>query len=127
MTNLEGIDPEKLESFERAFDLHMGTCRMTCACGKEYWDAANGGYDWEDGEVERLENDPNAVALNYSVGAVCFEGNDYVVDCPCWHKRAKQIMRFIDGHSSAIAEYLTNEKKRKQAIADRSPVVKEDA
>jgi hypothetical protein len=32
-------------------------------------------------------------------------------------------MGFIDGHAHQIADYLTLEKKRKQAIADHAPVI----
>jgi hypothetical protein len=116
----------KLENFERAFDAHVGTCRAHCHCGKEYWDGHNDGYSWDDGEVEALEADPEATKLDYSVGFVEFEGKQYVNACDCWHKRAEQIIAFIDGHGREIADYLTREKRRLQAIADTAPVVEGD-
>lgn len=115
----------KLENFENAFDSHVGSCRMTCNCGKEFWDAYNSGYGWDEGEREALEKDPNAVAVQHSVGSLEFEGRIYCLDCDCWHERAKKIMGFIDSHGKAIAEYLFYEKKRKQAIADAAPTVEE--
>lgn len=54
------------ELFERAFSAHASSCRRTCKCGKEFYDAVNS-YSWEDGELERLEEDPKATALPYAV------------------------------------------------------------
>lgn len=112
---------DKLENFERAFSTHSGGCRRTCNCGREFYNP-NGGWDWEEGEIEALDKS-GAISLDWSVSTLSCEGKEYVMDCDCWHKRAKQIMGFIDGHAQAIAEYLTLEKKRKQTLADESPVV----
>ncbi len=80
-------------------------------------------YDWDDGELEKLMADKNSFGLDYAPGDIAFEGIPYVDACTCWHARAEKIMGFIDGHAHKIAEYLTLEKKRKQAIAEHSPVV----
>ena len=112
----------KLESFARAFRSGCGGCRRTCECGREFYDPHNN-WSWEEGELEGLER-RNATVLDYSVGTVEFEGKEFVEDCDCWHERATKIIGFIDNQSHAIADYLTNEKKRKQAIADFSPVVR---
>lgn len=112
----------KLENFERAFSSNSGGCRRTCECGVEFYDYANS-YDWEDGELEALQADPKKRGVDYSVGTVEFENREFCVDCKCWHPRAEQIMRFLDSHAGAVAEYLTLEKKRKQHEADISPVV----
>jgi hypothetical protein len=117
------MNADKLENFERAFRMGTAGCRRTCNCGKEYFDNANGGYSWEEGELERLLASKTAVALGYAPGDMMFEGREYVDACDCWHKRAEQIMGFLDGHAQKIAEYLTLEKKRKQAIADHAPEV----
>jgi hypothetical protein len=114
--------PEDLQTFESAFDTHCGGCRRTCECGKEFFDGANS-YDWDTGELEALRADPDSVELGYSIGTISFEGREYVMDCTCWHERARKIKGFIDGHSRKIAEYLTLEKNRKQEEADESPVV----
>jgi hypothetical protein len=113
---------DKLLNFERAFSTRTAGCRRRCECGKEYYDAQQS-YDWEEGELEKLEADPKAIPLEYSSGDLIFEGYHYVNACECWHERAQMIMRFLDGHAAQIAEYLTLEKKRKQAIADASPIV----
>lgn len=113
---------DKLENFEQAFRTGGASCRRTCNCGKEYYDDVQF-YDWEDGELERLRADKESVPLEYAPGDIVFEGSLYVDACSCWHKRAEQIMGFIDGHARQIAEYLKLEKQRKQTIADQSPVV----
>lgn len=119
------IDPDKLENFTEAFSDHSGGCRRTCECGKEYWDTYNSGYSWEDGEIEGLEKNPDAVGLPHSVSTLSFEGREYVMDCTCFHDRASRIMNWIDTHAAQIANYLNLEKKRKQAIADAAPTVEE--
>lgn len=112
------------DSFERAFRGRVNGCRRTCACGIEYWDAHNTGYDWEEGEIEALRSDPNARALDYAVGLVEFEGRYYVDGCTCWHERAKRIASWLDAHAGAIAEYLSLERERKVRAADAAPVVR---
>src|SRR4051812_19397927 len=112
----------KIEIFDRAFDSHTGHCRTSCECGKEFYDHANS-YDWEEGEKEKLEADPNAVGVSYTVGTLTFEGRKYCCDCTCWHARAEHIMGFIDNHAAQIAEYLTLQKKEKQRVANAAPVV----
>lgn len=111
------------DSFERAFRGGVGGFRRRCECGVEYWDAHNVGYDWDEGEIEALQNDPKAKALDYAVGVVEFEGHLYVDGCTCWHKRAKRVIAFLEEHAEAIAQFLSLEKRRKQIEADRSPVV----
>lgn len=113
----------KMENFERAFSDHTSGCRRQCNCGKTYFDAHNGCYDWEEGELEALESGAG-IPLEHSVGDISFEGRTYVDGCDCWHPRAKQIMAFIDQHAREIAEYLTLEKARKQWEADHAAVVK---
>lgn len=119
---------EKLEIFERAFSGHTAGCVRTCECGRVYFDGV-GRYDWDEGELESWEErsqfpDSKVHRLDYAPGDICFEGHVYVDACDCWHKRAEQIIGFIDTHAHQIAEYLTLEKKRKQRIADDAPVVR---
>jgi len=118
---------DKLENFERAFDCNVSSCRGTCNCGQRFFDYENT-YDWEPGELEKLkalETHGKATGVPYGIGFVRFEGKEYVNSCDCWHKRAEQIIGFIDGHARRIAKYLTLEKKRLQSIADEAPVVEE--
>jgi hypothetical protein len=115
--------PEQLKNFEQAFTTSSTGCRRECLCGSVFYDSV-GNYDWDEGEFEALEKNERATAVDYSVGTISFEGKEYCCDCDCWHERAKQIIRFLDGHAHKIAEWLTLEKKRKQEEADHSPVVK---
>ena len=116
------MNRKKLESFERAFHAGTSGCTRACNCGRVFYDVENS-YDWEDGELERLEANPEATALDYSVGDIRIGGVDYVADCDCWHEKASDMMRWIDGNAHQIAQYLTLEKKRKRHEAEVAPVV----
>jgi predicted dehydrogenase len=114
----------QFENFERAFRGGVSGCRRDCECGIEYWDSYNGGYDWGEGEVESLMNNPKAKALDHAVGIVEFEGCVYVDGCTCWHERARKIIAWMVHHDEAIAEFLSLEKERKQREANRAPTVR---
>lgn len=111
------------ELFERAFSAHASSCRRTCKCGKEFYDAANS-YSWEDGELERLEEDPKATSLPYAVSIICFEGADYVADCDCWVERAKKIAAWLEAHDVQVATWLNTRKGVAWARAEQMPEVK---
>lgn len=115
---------EKLENFEQAFTPPVGSCSVTCECGRVFYNPS-GSWDFYEGELESLKNNPKATPVEWSCGYVFFEGHEYAMDCNCWHERAKKLMDWIDAHADRIAKYLTLEKKRKQAIADAAPVVEE--
>jgi hypothetical protein len=117
------VDQSKLNSFIDAFDSHGGSCHRNCECGRQFFDDYNGGYTWNDGELEALQANPEVTALQHSVGSILLEGREYVMDCDCWHARAERVIGWLDNHASEIAEYLSLEKKRKQKLADESPVV----
>lgn len=114
--------PPKLESFLEGFETSLGGCRRECVCGTTFYDAY-GSWDWEEGEFEQLESDPATVATEHTVGTVWFEGKEYVTVCNCWHKRALEIMKWLDYHAGEIAKYLRAEKNRKQREATESPTV----
>lgn len=114
----------ELKSFENAFSDMHGGCRGVCHCGREFYNS-DGGWTWEDGELEALRANPNATDLAWSVGGLVFERRTYVPDCPCWHARASVLIRFINAHGRQIADFLTEEKRRKVAEAARLPVVAE--
>lgn len=115
-------DREFIEIFLRAFSAHTAGRVRTCDCGITYFDGFNS-YDWEDGELEKLQAYPNAEELGYAPGDIRFEGHEYVDACTCWHERAFKIMRWMDGHAQSIAEYLTLRKERLQRLANDAPVV----
>jgi hypothetical protein len=117
------INPDVLKNFEKAFRGRVNGCRRRCDCGIEYWDAHNFGYDWEEGEVDALQADPNARPLPYAVGLIEFEGRYFVDGCSCWHPRAERIIAWLQQHADGIAQFLTLEKRRKQLAADIAPTV----
>lgn len=112
----------KKDNFEDAFSGGLAGCRMTCNCGREFFDDDGDAWDWSDGELERLRT--TATPLDYAPRLLVIEGKDYVDACSCWNERARQIMNFLDSNAHAIASYLSLEKKRKEAEANASPVVK---
>lgn len=118
---------DKLENFERAFSSGTGSCRVTCDCGKIYFNATDRGC-WEPGELDelqRLEQDGKAISTDYTIDYIDFEGKQFANGCDCWHSRAIKIMAWLDAHAHKMAEYLSLEKERKQSIADHSPLVRE--
>ena len=119
------IDNEKIARFEVAFHSGGSHNRHYCNCGKTYYDIEND-YDWEKGELEKLEKDDSAISVNYSIGVIGFEGRFFADACDCWHERAMQIMNFIDGHIFNIAEYINNEKAYNIFQANSMPEVDND-
>lgn len=112
-----------IENFENAFRTSTGSCLFECKCGRRFFNS-NGGWDWEDGELEELEEDNTATDLDWSVGSLYFDSAEYARDCDCWHDRAKNLMGLIDRHSRQLAEYLNSEKDRKTKEAKLMPTVK---
>jgi len=114
------LDPEKIESFLTSF-ADRGRCRSQCACGKTYY--RDDDVDWEDGELEWLEE--NGIELDCAVGVFTINNRDYVDSCDCWHKEVKAVMDFIDENAHRIAQYLKEEKMRKEGIAKRAVTIPE--
>jgi len=102
----------KLENFEIAFASGGSGCSHECQCGKQFYNP-DGGWDWEEGEIERLEKS-GAERLDYSVSTVIFEGKAFVLDCTCWNERAEKIISWMDEHKRAFVKYLQLERERKQ-------------
>lgn len=98
-------------------------CRRQCKCGRTFYHHDRDDYDWDPGEFEGLEADPNATSLDYTVETLTIAGTEYCMDCDCWHGQARMIKGWLDHHARHVAQYLTLEKQRKQAEADASPVV----
>lgn len=113
----ELADREALDNFDRAFS-HIRTGSFKCHCGKLYWDCHNGGYDWEDGDIERLKNDPNATAVEYAIDVIQIDDKEYANACTCWEKRASRIIEWLEAHRSEIVAYFRYEKERKVAAAN---------
>lgn len=112
---------DDLRIFEEAFASGCCTCCMTCDCGRTYWDSYNTGYTWNEGEKDRLQNDPNATSLPHSVGIVEFEGRTCAADCTCWHARAERVMAFLFEHKGKIAEFFRLKRKSLHEAAESMP------
>jgi hypothetical protein len=115
-------DAEILKSFEDAFRDRVSSCRAQCRCGRSFYNPAEGEWDWEDGEIEALIA-AKATPVEWAVGYITFEGVTYVLDCECWKERAKKVAAFLSWHDEQIAAFLSNEKKRKIAEANRAPTI----
>ena len=100
-----------LINFEEAFSDITGTCRKQCSCGIEYYNP-DPVWDFEPGELEALDAS-DAIAVDYSIGTVVFDNQEFVNLCGCWYKRAEQIMAFLDNNNNSIAKYLNLERQRK--------------
>ena len=118
-------DTPPSDLFEDAFRDSVSGCRCTCACGRICFDNVNGGYDWDPGEFEELLKgviaEPNRyVALDYSVGTMTIDGNEWVMGCPC--NGARRFQDFVDGHARQIAEYLNAKAKQLKQDAEAMEV-----
>jgi hypothetical protein len=92
------------ERFEDAFDDGVGWSRVTCQCGQTYYNS-DGGWDWEDGELEALRKDPKATDVDYSVSEMTVNGKTYVTGCPCTAELVR-VENFIRAYRYKIAAYL---------------------
>lgn len=110
-----------LESFERAFRGRTSGAVRVCACGKTFYNPDHS-WTWEEGEIEALQK-AGATSSNYAIGVIEFEGKEYADHCECWKDRARKLVGFLVSHDEAIAVFLSEEKKRKEAEARRSPTV----
>lgn len=110
------------DTFERAFSVGGSSASATCNCGRTFYNS-DGGWDWEDGELEGLVEDKDATDIGYGVGLIEVQGRTYAVDCNCWHSVCSMVELFIDRHAHQIAEYLKLEKKRKIEEAEKSATV----
>lgn len=113
----------KLDRFARAFATDCGGLRRTCDCGREFYDSMTWGGGWEEGELEKLQEDKKAVDLQHTVGTIEFTGKEYVQDCNCWHAAALGTAQWLDTHAHSTALYLNGEKAHLQQVADAASVV----
>lgn len=112
----------QLDNFEEAFHSHLCGCVRTCACERVFYHNCKD-YDWEEGELEELNNSCEAYALPYPVETFYFDGKEYCYDCECWKGRINNFIQFVDKHLHQIVEYINLEKERKQKIADNHPII----
>jgi hypothetical protein len=110
------------QTFERAFDTGCAGCVRVCACGKTHYDTEND-WDWEEGEYESLESDPNAVPHDCAVGTMNIDGQEIVLGCDC--DLAAKYEKFIVAHARQISEYLNARAKLLRDEADETNVAEE--
>lgn len=116
---------DHMRQFEEAFASSGAGARRICVCGRQFYNADEGAWDWEEGELEKLCADPSATGVEWSCGTLVIEGISYARDCDCWHKAASSAIDFIEDHAHAIASYLNTRKADALADAKRMPTVKE--
>ena len=109
--------------FQHAFSTGGSGCRQLCGCGRNFYDNSENHWDWEEGEFESLEQDPESTAVDGAVATIEFEGTQYVFDCDCWHERASRIIGFILGHDEAIAKFLNTRRDVAMVAAKMNPKV----
>ncbi len=114
----------KIKILEEAFSCATGHSYFECNCGEVFYNS-NGGWDWEEGELEGLEKS-DAVDLDYAVEDLRFEGNNYCKDCSCWHKRALRIFAFLMVHNRQIVEIFKLVKVVKIMEADDIKTIMEE-
>ena len=97
---------EALEIFEDVFYDHSSTAVMTCECGKTYY-CPNDGFDFDEGELERLEKDPDAFAVDCVSPMTLFKQR-FVCECGCY-KQDPGVIFFINimaGYMDRVVEFL---------------------
>lgn len=102
-------------AFEDAFHDGVSGCVRTCACGRTCYDTANS-YDWEEGELEKLQQDKNAVPLDYACSTMTIDGREYVMGCPC--NGARKYEDWLRHYAEKIAAFLVKVREERLAHAE---------
>ena len=113
----------------RAF-CHSGTsCVVECDCGRIHFVSASGHGDYEDGELEKLQQDAEKEPTKYveeahydTIDVLNIHGMTLIPDCPCG--KAERYAAFLEDHAEEVAvfvaSYLTDQRKEAEAIAAES-------
>lgn len=93
---------------------------MECDCGRTLFDNSHQ-YDWEEGELERLEalaeSDPEHYAvLDFGCSSVVIDGRTFVMGCPCNGLRAYE--NFIRNHAEQLAKFLVHLRQERLDYAE---------
>jgi hypothetical protein len=100
--------------FERAFSSGGAGLSRQCECGRIFYNS-DGGWDWERGELERLQANPKATDLPWAVGTVSIYGGEYVPDCDCWIEHAARIVAWLRTYRVEVADFYEAELAAKRA------------
>jgi hypothetical protein len=115
--------PRHLDDFREAFQTDVSRAEFHCHCGRIFFDNYNGGIWDDEKEIEELRNNPEATAIDHSIGTLEVEGKEFCWECDCWHKRAEQVRGFLLANKREIAELFRREKIRLQESADAIPSI----
>lgn len=119
----DAMTPAELVAIiDRAFDSRSGSSVRQCECGRTFFNPSMD-WDWEDGEIEKLVNDPNATALTYAVTAVVLDGRYFVSDCRCWHERAIKVGEWLCANQDSVAEFFAEKRRVLAAKLIRTPEI----
>lgn len=105
------------ELLTEAFSSHVSGIRRECACGMVFFcndpDERGGFEEGEFKELGKMALKHEAEPLLHLVHCAELQGKQYVIDCPCWEKKVKQLERFLEDHRRQIARYLNTERERR--------------
>ena len=96
--------------FQEAFRDCTSGCVRTCVCGRLHFDISDNGWDWEEGELEKLKQsayvEPDRfIKSEGAVATMTIYGNEFVMNCPCGG--AAEAEQFIRQNAPSIKRYLT--------------------
>lgn len=113
------------EEFEKVFDSHSSGCIHECQCGRVFFDVYNDDWDWEEGELEKLEDlakkEPDKyISVAHSVGYMRIDGKNFVYDCPC--NQIVKYEQFLLNHEEDIAQFLNLRAAKLRELANKIEV-----
>lgn len=110
MVKKPNLSQRASEEFEDAI-VHAGSGEISCEfCNRVHFVSNREGFDWDEGEHERLLANSKKYPEKYiphdedSVGWGYLDGKQYVAGCPC--NSAARYERFILKHRNVIIDYL---------------------
>lgn len=115
------LTSQEREIFEKSFRT-CGTSRMQCQCGKWYYNST-GGWDWDEGELEEYHADKQAIDVDYTIGRLVFDGQEYADACDCWEEAATRIYRWLIANRYAVTAFYPAVKQEMKADAEQFPIV----
>ena len=91
------------QEFIDAFSARIRGPVLECKCGRNNYDFRND-YDWDEGELEELIADENAVGHDGSFPVLSIAGEWVIPDCPC--NKALDVEAWLIAHQAETADFL---------------------
>ena len=110
-----------IETFKKAFSTGYSGYRGECNCGREFHHPDKLQWDFEDSELEYLEE--NSTECDYPIQHLEFDRRQYVTECDCWHGKAERLMLFLEDYRLPVAKYMNAERARKIYEAEQQQIV----